>query len=85
MTRDDIIRMAYEMGGYAACGENYDEFRIRDPWVDRLERFAAQVAEAEREACAKLALAIDDQGSVNQRLMQKRIAAAILERERHDR
>jgi hypothetical protein len=42
-----------------------------------LARFAALVAAAEREACAKEALAADDQGSVNQRLMQKRIAAAI--------
>lgn len=31
----------------------------------------------EREACAKVALSIDDQGSVNQRSMQKRIVRAI--------
>jgi ribosomal protein L12E/L44/L45/RPP1/RPP2 len=54
MTRDDIIRMAQEAGfeiektlyGPVPCvdGRGID---------DRLERFAALVAAAEREACAK--------------------------------
>ena len=54
MTRDDIIRMAQEAGfeiektlyGPVPCvdGRGID---------DRLERFAALVAEREREACAK--------------------------------
>ena len=49
MTRDDIIRMALEAGG---CTPEWDGF-----WElheDALERFAALVAEREREACAKL-------------------------------
>jgi hypothetical protein len=45
MTRDDIIRMAREASGgtdwWPVCG-------------DTLERFAALVAAAEREECAKL-------------------------------
>jgi hypothetical protein len=56
MTRDDIIRMAQEackpdapfrqyVGG-VDCG-----LLMRD---EHLERFAALVAEAEREACAKM-------------------------------
>ena len=45
MNRDDIIRMAKE-AGWATYGDN-----LYPP----LERFAALVAAAEREACAKLA------------------------------
>ena len=44
MTRDDIIRMAREAGFRAGCIELYN---------GDLERFAAIVAAAEREACAK--------------------------------
>jgi hypothetical protein len=49
MTRDDIIRLAREAGlaiAYAECDE--------DDWQE-LERFAALVAAAEREACAEVA------------------------------
>jgi hypothetical protein len=50
MTRDDIIRMAREAGAM------FDHMT----WVERdlapvFERFAALVAAAEREACAKVA------------------------------
>jgi len=54
MTRDDIIRMARKadlhernkvVGGYI----------VNIPNLENLERFAALVAAAEREACAKLA------------------------------
>jgi hypothetical protein len=44
MTRDDIIRLAREAG----FGE------LMDAWPLPLERFAALVAAAEREACAKV-------------------------------
>jgi hypothetical protein len=50
MTRDDIISMAREAGGYVS------EMPIGDAWLfddAALERFAALVAAAEREACAK--------------------------------
>jgi len=42
MTRDDIIRMAREAG--------FSEWAVQTP--QDLERFAALVAAAEREACA---------------------------------
>ena len=49
MTREDIIRMAREAG----CEETWgmDAFRFT---IEELERFAALVAEAEREACARI-------------------------------
>lgn len=50
MTREDIIRMAREAG--------FEELGSRaDDWVcfgDEIERFAELVADAEREACAKV-------------------------------
>lgn len=45
MTRDDIIRMA-EQAGYGEA--------MSDLHAPALERFAAIVAAAEREACAKV-------------------------------
>jgi hypothetical protein len=50
MTREDIIRMARE-AGLTVC---------RDEWVfgEMLERFAALVAAAEREACARICDAV---------------------------
>ena len=48
MTREDIIRMAR----IAGCHDNGDEFRFVE--LRYLERFAAFVAAAEREACAKV-------------------------------
>jgi len=54
MTRDDIIRMAREVG-FVAYGEDAGEYRIPTPaFHSRLERFAALVAAAEREACIAL-------------------------------
>jgi hypothetical protein len=54
MTRDDIIRMARE------AGWEIDDSCVLEPQVvwyisqGQLERFAALVAAAEREACAKV-------------------------------
>jgi hypothetical protein len=45
MTRDEIIRMAREAG--------FSEWAVRTP--QDLERFAALVAVAEREECARVA------------------------------
>jgi hypothetical protein len=54
MTRDDIIRMAREAGlGTALCHNSIDGDRIwveGADWHDEIERFAALVAAAEREA-----------------------------------
>lgn len=56
MNREDIIRMARKAGGTEM--EPYDYGARPDRFIMRhevLERFAALVAAAEREACAKLA------------------------------
>ena len=73
MTRDDIIRMAKEAGW---ARPNH----VNNPWsvsTDALERFAALVAAAEREACAKVcdARVIGDHNREDQEA--KRCAAAI--------
>jgi hypothetical protein len=62
MNRDDIIRLAEQSGD----GEVRDAIKSHMFFIDELERFAALVAAAEREACAKVvenyAGAWDDQG-----------------------
>ena len=50
MTRNDIIRMAREAGLCDSSGEDDDSVNI----ARQLERFAALVAAAEREVCAKV-------------------------------
>lgn len=52
MTRDDIIRMAREAGMAEFQEVMYNNFWTADQ--KELERFAALVAAAEREACAKI-------------------------------
>lgn len=87
---DDILRMAREAGlshFYDSEGDfsgvtdallvDADKQRNDQRLVEILGPLVALIRADEREACAKVALAADDQGSVNQRLMQKRIAAAI--------
>ena len=57
MTRDDIIRMAREAGlstAYAVIAEHPDGTQTVLDHRPFLERFAALVAAAEREACAKV-------------------------------
>jgi hypothetical protein len=51
MTRDDIIRMAREAGDYLVDKRGREDF-IFDCYG--IERFAALVAAAEREACAEV-------------------------------
>ena len=75
MTRDDIIRLAREVG-FVAYGEDAGEYRIPTPAFHcRLERFATLVAAAEREECADIC----DQHSTCEGIAQK-CAAAIRER-----
>ena len=50
VTRDDIIRMAREAGAVFPADGSYHCFEV----PGTLERFAALVAAAEREACAKV-------------------------------
>lgn len=49
MTRDDIIRMAREAGGYATNFNGRWMFYMAD-----IERFAALIAAHEREECARV-------------------------------
>jgi hypothetical protein len=67
MTTEDIIRMAREAGG--------NDWGIFRDFMPELERFAALVATAEREECAKVCeqAGIDGYGT---------LAAALLIRER---
>jgi phytoene/squalene synthetase len=57
MTRDDIIRMARE-AGFNEFNDGLRDDGSRDTyldcWPENLERFAALVAAAEREACADI-------------------------------
>jgi TATA-binding protein-associated factor Taf7 len=53
VTREDIIRWAREVEDYADT--IYQKGEYHPGWVEvRDQRFAALVAEAEREACAKI-------------------------------
>lgn len=56
MTRDEVLKMAREANVYAShqTDDSYDWHQIRD------ERFAALVAQHEREQCAKVCEAIDE-------------------------
>lgn len=69
MTRDEIIRMAREAG--------FSEWAVRTP--QDLERFAALVAAAEREACAKACEDIDTEYE-GEDVLATWYAAAIRER-----
>lgn len=52
MTREEIIRMAREAGAKPSSHpEKWDVWLFQDPAI---ERFAALVAAAEREECAKI-------------------------------
>ena len=67
MTHDEIVKMAKQVG-FVAYGEDAGEYRIPTPaFHGRLERFAALVAEAEREACAKLAESLPMQQEIDVR------------------
>jgi len=53
MNRDDIVRWARE-AGFEADESVRDVWATDGYWAEELERFAALVAAAEREACAKV-------------------------------
>lgn len=60
MKRDTIIRMADEAGIEICRGDGWPDERL----IPKLQAFAALVAAAEREACAKLCEAfVDDLGA----------------------
>jgi len=57
MTRDELIRMASD------CG-----LMMRDEPMHGVERFAALVAAAEREACAKVCMEIEQSSPLSNRV-----------------
>jgi hypothetical protein len=60
MTKDDIIHMAREAGLEQVVSIPFDGTKIVScPPLPALERFAALVAAAEREACARLVEFLD--------------------------
>jgi len=67
MTRDDIVKWAREAGMHRSThnlASNPVQHRYSyDGYEENLERFAALVAAAEREACAKLADSMRDKTS----------------------
>ena len=77
MTRDDIIRMARE-AGFNHEGFDWDE--IVFPIV---ERFAALVAAAEREECAKICGKVADSVSYESSKSAMQCYEAIRERGAH--
>ena len=60
MNREQIIGMARE-AGFEVYGT--DVWITDGWWLEELERFAALVAEHEREACAKVVEAIERNGA----------------------
>jgi len=54
MTRDDIIHMARKANLHERT-KVFNGYIVNIPNLENLERFAALVAAAEREACAKVA------------------------------
>ena len=71
MTRDDITRMAKE------AGLTQKPFCRWGGYLDDLMRFAALVAAAEREACAKVCEARNMGDNNREDMEAKRCAAAI--------
>ena len=58
MNREDVIRMAREVDLHERVKDGVG-YVVRIPNLEKLERFAALVAAAEREACAKVCDDID--------------------------
>lgn len=75
MTKDEIIRMAREAG--VAGVTVFDEESASDVLRPELERFAALVAAAEREACAKVCEGRYKWSNVDERLAVNECIAAI--------
>ena len=76
MNREELIRMARESGAAPYTNRHYPDRTTHTFSPNQLERFAALVAAAEREACARLV-------DLESRLMGKELqsAAAIRARE----
>ena len=81
MTRDDIIRMARDAGWtgiYSEWSSPTERTSITVPvTIEQIERFAALVAEAEREECAKICDAAQLFGNGDERWAAKCCSEAI--------
>jgi hypothetical protein len=67
MTKDDVIRMAREAGLApicSACDEPDVSYAYED-WDEELEKFAALVAEQERQACARVVMSFKNWSRVD--------------------
>ena len=85
MTRDELIRMAREAGITGPGPARHGFMMYANP--ERIERFAALVAAAEREACANVCETLRDEwaklkvGATNGRYDMMEEAAAVCEDE----
>lgn len=76
MNREDIIRMAREVG----IDPESDTLCNYDGWVDTLVDFAVLVAAAEREACARECDIQASWGNVDERFGARQCSHAIRSR-----
>jgi hypothetical protein len=86
MTRDDIIRMARKAGFMPVTENPHPEGGgWHECFEQDIEYFAALVAAAEREACAKLCerIAADNYGELSGRTIPEACARAIRARGQH--
>ena len=65
MTREDIILMAQE-AVIGSPNENPFDFRLLQ--IETIERFAALVAAAEREACARVCEALGNDAEIDEQV-----------------
>jgi len=80
-----LIKLARQYGKPVQDQNAEIEYRFTLDGIDKLLAYEREVClqhigilvEAERDACLKAAAAVDDEGSYNQRLMKRRIRAAI--------
>ena len=73
MNREDIFRMAQEV---ELINKDYD-LAFLNKYTDKVERFAALVASAEREACADLCKEMYLSGDMDTGLAEEAIRARV--------
>ena len=80
MNRDDVIRWAREAGLDTLNGIRDDDTLspYYEAWPEQLERFAAIVAAAEREACAKVCDAQHDRARTSTGALRALACAAAI-------
>jgi hypothetical protein len=66
MTRDDIIRMAHEVGMILYNDQFTINHGYRNVDVETMKKFANLIAAAEREACADMVLTLTCMGNAKE-------------------